>query len=75
MTGFAGLPAYLEFGYVTGLSAATENRLRIRGGDQGWSESEPVMALVSLNLAGGEGVGDLDILPEMRVLGAYSGTR
>ena len=62
MTGLAGLPTYLEFGYVMGLSAAMENRLKIRSGDQGWSDVETVMALVLLNLAGGESMSDLGIL-------------
>jgi hypothetical protein len=62
MTALAGLPTYLEFGYVMGLSRAIEKRLRIRSGDQGWSDSDTVMALLLLNLAGGEGISDLDIL-------------
>ena len=62
MTALAGLPPYLEFGYVMGLSAAIENRLKIRGGDQGWSDCETVMALILLNLADGQGISDLDIL-------------
>ncbi|MFH0823950.1 MAG: IS1380 family transposase [Pseudomonadota bacterium] len=62
MTALAGLPTYLEFGHVMGLSKAIENRLMIRSGDQGWSDGETVMALVLLNLAGGEGLSDLDIL-------------
>lgn len=62
MTALAGLPTYLEFGYVMGLSKAIENRLRIRSGDQGWSDCETVMALILLNLADGQGISDLDIL-------------
>lgn len=62
MTALAGLPPYLEFGYVMGLSKSIENHLRIRLGDQGWSDSETVMALILLNLAGGQGISDLDIL-------------
>ncbi len=62
MTALAGLPTYLEFGYVMGLSAAIESRLKIRGGDQGWSDCETIMALILLNLADGQGVSDLDIL-------------
>lgn len=62
MTGLAGLPTYLEFGYVMGLNKAIENRLKIRTGDQGWSDSETVMALILLNLADGQGISDLDIL-------------
>ena len=62
MTALAGLPTYLEFGYVMGLSKAIENRLRIRSSDQGWSDCETVMALILLNLADGQGISDLDIL-------------
>jgi hypothetical protein len=46
MTGLAGLPTYLEFGYVMGLSRTIENRLKIRSGDQGWSDADTI----SLNL-------------------------
>jgi Transposase DDE domain group 1 len=62
MTALAGLPPYIEFGYVMGLNRAIENRLKIRGGDRGWSDSQTVIALVLLNLAGGTGLSDLDIL-------------
>jgi hypothetical protein len=62
MTALSGLPTYLEFGHVMGLNKAIESRLMIRSGDQGWSDGETVMALVLLNLAGGEGLSDLDIL-------------
>ena len=62
MTGLAGLPPYLEFGYVMGLGAAIANRLKIRGGDQGRSDEQVVMALILLNLAGGDCVSDLQVL-------------
>jgi hypothetical protein len=62
MTALAGLPTYLEFGYVMGLSKAIEKRMKIRSGDQGWSDFETVMALILLNLADGQGISDLDIL-------------
>jgi hypothetical protein len=62
MTALAGLPTYLEFGYVMGLSKAIENRLRIRSSDQGWSDCETVMSLILLNLADGQGISDLEIL-------------
>ena len=38
-----------------------ENRLKIRSGDQGWSDAETVMALILLNLADGQGLSDLDM--------------
>jgi hypothetical protein len=62
MTALAGLPPYLEFGYVMGLSRSIENRLRIRSGEQGWSDSDTVMSLILLNLADGQGISDLDVL-------------
>jgi len=62
MTGLAGLPPYLEFGYVMGLGAAISNRLRVRAGDQGWSDEQVVMSLILLNLAGGDCVSDLKAL-------------
>ncbi len=33
LTALAGLPTYLEFGYVMGLNRAMENRLKIRSGE------------------------------------------
>lgn len=62
MTALAGLPTYLEFGYVMGLSKSIERRLKIRSGDQGWSDEETIMSLILLNLADGQGLSDLDIL-------------
>lgn len=62
MTALAGLLPYLEFGYVMGLSRSIEQRLKIRGGDQGWSDGETVMSLILLNMADGQGLSDLDIL-------------
>lgn len=77
MTSLAGLPTYLEFGYVMGLAKSIGNRLDIRKGDQGWSDIQTVMALVLLNLAGGDSISDLDILNGdegfCRILREYEG--
>lgn len=62
MTALAGLPTYLEFGYVMGLSKSIGNRLRVRSGDQGWTDVETVISLILLNVADGQGISDLDIL-------------
>ena len=62
MTAFAGLPTYLGFGYLMGMARAIGKRVKIQCGDQGWSDVQTVMSLVLLNLAGGEGLSDLDIL-------------
>lgn len=77
MTALAGLPPYLEFGYVMGLAKSIRTRLNIRGAGQGWSDVQTVMALVLVNLAGGESISDLDILEGdegfCRILREYAG--
>jgi len=62
MTGFGGLPAYLDLAQVAGLRASVERYMKLRKGGQGWSDSQMVMSLVLLNLAGGDAVDDLLIL-------------
>jgi hypothetical protein len=77
MTALAGLPPYLEFGYAMGLAKSIESRLTIRGAGQGWSDVQTVMALVLLNMAGGVGISDLDMLEFdegfCRILREYAG--
>ncbi len=46
MTAFAGLPTYLEFGYLMGLAQAMGKRLKIRCGDQGWSDFDGITILI-----------------------------
>jgi hypothetical protein len=62
MTAFGGLPVYLDLAHISGLSKSIEKHLRVRVGGQGWPDSEVVMSLVLLNLAGGECVDDLGIV-------------
>jgi len=62
MTAFAGLPPYLHLAYVMGLGKSIEDHLKIRSGDQGYTDAEIVMALVLLNLTAGESVNDIRIL-------------
>jgi len=62
MTGLAGLPTYLELSYILGLSDAIDEHVRVRDGDQGFTDREMVMSLILLNLAGGSSVEDLRIL-------------
>jgi hypothetical protein len=63
MTALAGLPAYLELAIVSGL---TDSIQRHPGGcalkEQGWTDTQIVMSLVLLNIAGGDSVDDLRIL-------------
>jgi hypothetical protein len=62
MTALGGLPVYLELAHIAGLSRSIGKNLRVRVGGQGWTDSEVVMSLVLLNLAGGECVEDLRVL-------------
>jgi hypothetical protein len=62
MTGLGGLPSYLDLAHVLGLSKSIDEHLGVRVFSQGWSDSEVVMGLVMLNLAGGDCVEDLKIL-------------
>jgi len=61
LTGFAGLPLYLELLRATGLDRSIERHVGVSG-EQGWSDRQMVSALLLLNLAGGEGLDDLDRL-------------
>jgi len=62
MTALAGLPMYLDLAYVLGLGECIGRRLHIRASDQGWSDQQVVLALILLNLAGGDCVEDIKIL-------------
>jgi len=63
LTALAGLPAYLDLAQAAGLSSAIRRHLQIRGqGSQGWSDHQMVMALILLNLAGGDCVADVERL-------------
>jgi len=62
MTALAGLPVYLDLARVIGLSKSIEKHLKVRKGGQGWTDSQFVLSLVLLNLAGGDCVDDVKIL-------------
>ena len=58
-----GLPPYLELAVVSGLVGAIRRHLQVRSEQiQGWTDSQIVMSLVLLNVAGGNSVDDLRIL-------------
>ena len=61
LTGLAGLPLYLELWRAAGLDEAVARHVAVSGA-QGWSDRQMVSALVLLNLAGGDGLDDLDRL-------------
>ena len=62
MTALAGLPMYLEFAHVMGLRRLISEHVEVRAGNQGWTDDQMIMALVLLNLAGGDCVDDLRVL-------------
>src|SRR5512140_65519 len=61
MTGFAGLLAYLDLACLLGVMEAVDTHVGISG-SQGWLDRQHVLALVLLNLAGGEGMDDIRLL-------------
>jgi hypothetical protein len=64
MTALGGLPLYLDLAAVIGLSKSIEEHVGVRVGKQGWTDAQGVMALILLNLAGGEHGEDLRGLEE-----------
>lgn len=64
MTALAGFPLYLEFTHLMGLRRLIADHVQARGGDQGWTDDQMIVALVLLNLAGGDCVEDLRGLEE-----------
>ena len=63
MTALAGLPAYLELGVVCGLSDSIRRHMQVWAGQkQGWTDTQALMTLVLLNLAGGDCVDDVRML-------------
>ncbi len=63
LTALAGLPAYLDLAQAAGLRDSFCRHLKVCDENtQGWSDHQIVMALILLNLAGGDCVADLDKL-------------
>jgi hypothetical protein len=61
LTSLAGLPLYLDLIHASGLGAAIRDHVRVAGG-QGWLDIQMVLAVMFLNLAGGDCVEDLERL-------------
>jgi len=61
LTSLAGMPLYLDLPVAAGLPAAIRRHVRVAG-SQGWLDLQPVLAVVLLNLAGGDCVEDLERL-------------
>lgn len=61
VTGYAGLFPYLDLACVLGVLAAVDEKVKVCG-EQGWRDRQHVLALVLLNLAGGECIEDIRLL-------------
>jgi hypothetical protein len=61
LTSLAGLPLYLDLIQASGLGAAIRQQVRVAG-TQGWLDLQMVVALIFLNLAGGDCMEDLERL-------------
>src|ERR1700732_499248 len=61
LTSLAGLPLYLDLIHASGLGAAIRDHVRVAGG-QGWLDIQMVLAVMFLNLSGGDCVDDIEKL-------------
>ena len=59
MTSLVGLPLYLDLACALGLPKSIDHHLRP---SQGWTDSEMVLSLILLALAGGDCADDLKVL-------------
>jgi len=52
----------LDLAFASGLVRSIDRHLRIRTGEQGWTDRQIVLSLIALNLAGGDCVDDIEKL-------------
>ena len=57
MTALGGLPIYLDLASALGIGESIEKHLHIK--QQGWTDSQSLLSLIMMNLAGGDCVEDL----------------
>lgn len=70
MTAWAGLPLFLDLAQAAGLWDSISQHVKVRARRRGgWSDAQTLMSLVLLNLVGGSGVSDIQILEGDRGLG------
>jgi hypothetical protein len=60
LTSFAGLPLYMDLANVIGLTTSIEQSLQTK--TQGWNDSQSILSLIMLNLAGGDCLDDIERL-------------
>lgn len=62
MTGFGGLPVYLDLAQAAGLQKLINRHITVRSETQGWTDAQIITSLILLNLSGGDCVEDLNRL-------------
>ena len=60
LTSFAGLPLYIDLANAIGLTQSIEQSLQTK--TQGWNDSQSILSLIMLNLAGGTCLEDIERL-------------
>ena len=53
MTALGGLPLFIEFARRMGLPRLIAHHVRVRLGNQGWTDEQMIMAVMVLNVTGG----------------------
>ena len=62
MTGFGGLPVYLDLAQISGLPRSIDRHVKASSVSQGWTDSQVIISLILLNLSGGDCVDDVNWL-------------
>lgn len=62
LTGFAGLPLYLDLARQSGLVQCINQTLKTKM--RGWTDAEMILSLILLNLAGGDCISDIERLEQ-----------
>jgi len=62
LTGFAGLPLYLELAVNSGLIEYINQTIKTK--IRGWTDAEMILSLILLNLAGGDCISDIERLEQ-----------
>jgi len=60
LTGFAGLPLYIELASQSGLIQYINQTIKTKM--RGWTDAEMILSLMLLNLAGGDCISDIERL-------------
>ncbi|MDD3807732.1 MAG: hypothetical protein PHE86_06855 [Candidatus Marinimicrobia bacterium] len=64
ITSLGGMALYIGLAHIMELSRSVRDHIRVRQGPQGWTDSQVIISLILLNLAGGESL-EQRVLPGM----------